>query len=309
MRADAYHWGYLMIERQGSLAKGFPCELDWQGCSGLLLDAVRLIKLSHSLDQWNQPWLFEPLYTAQRMPGLEDLSPRVQKIQSLQQPVLQQFLANVEEEWGYLLFCDGSWPSMIAHLRWLTVVRMPHEQNVFLRLADPSVMHALFTLAVEAGDPTLFGPCHQILIADAAQGVWHLHQRPGPAPTAQYDAHYLLSTQEASALDVVSFRNVVLRLNQHLHHYFPAYQTHLSKAQRWAHVHALATTAYDSGFSSELEITLYANIHGYLGENALQHHADLQQHLTTVSPLTSAQRIEKVAEIARCRALHLREPA
>ncbi|MFP3517954.1 DUF4123 domain-containing protein [Pseudomonas sp. SIMBA_077] len=297
-----------MFEDKGSLSERFPPDINWQGFNGLLLDAVRLIKLSHSLEQWDQPWLFEPLYTPQRMPGLEELSPRVLKIESPQQPVLQQFLAKAEEEWGYLLFCDGAWPSMIAHLRWLTVVRMPHEQNVFLRLADPSVMHALFTLAVEAGDPTLFGPCHQILIADAAQDVWHLHQRPGPAPTAYHGTHYQLSTQEASALDIVSFRNVVLRLGQHLQHYFPAYQIHLSTAQRWAHLHALATTAYDSGFSSELEITLYANIHGYLGENALQQHPDLQQHLSIASPLTSAQRIEKVADIARCRALQLREP-
>ena len=88
---------------------------------------------------------------------------------------------------------------MIAHLRWLTVVRMPHEQRVFLRLADPSVMHTLFALAVEAGDPTLFGPCQQILIADAALGVWHLHQRPGPAPIPQQATPYLLSEQEANA--------------------------------------------------------------------------------------------------------------
>lgn len=298
-----------MFENKGSLSARFPSELDWQGAGGLLLDAVRLIKLSQQLEQWSNPWVFEPLYTSAQMPGLEQLSPRVLKVQTPSQSVFQQFLDKAEEEWGYLLFCDGEWQSMIAHLRWLTVVRLPHEQKVFLRLADPSVMHVLFTLAVEAGDPTLFGPCHQILIADAAEDVWHLHRRPGPAPTAQHATPYQLSAQETIALDVVSFRNVVLRLNQHLRHYFPAYLGHLSSAQRWAHLHALATTAYDRGFSSELDITLYANVHGYLGEHALQEHPDLQRQLTTASSLTPAQRIEKVAEIARCRALHLREPA
>ena len=298
-----------MVTRDLSLSAGLPADLEWQGRCGLLLDAVSLIKRSQQLAQWNNPWVFEPLYTASTMPGLEELSPRVLKVETPAQPVLQQFLAKAEEEWGYLLFCDGEWPSMIAHLRWLTVVRMPHEQRVFLRLADPSVMHALFALAVEAGDPTLFGPCQQILIADAAQGVWHLHQRPGPAPIPQQGTPYLLSEQEASALDVVSFRNVVLRLDRHLRHYFPAYQVHLSPSERWAHVHALASMAYERGFNSELDITLYANVHGYLGEHALRDHPDLHLQLTTVSALTPAQRIEKVAEIARCRALHLREPA
>ena len=293
---------------EGSLLAGLPPELDWQGSCGLLLDAVRLDSLSQHLDQWTNPWVFELLYTSPQMAGLEDISPRVVKIEDPQQPVLQQFLAKADEEWGYLLFCDGPWESMIAHLRWLTVVRMPHEQKVFLRLADPSVMHALFKLAVEAGDPTLFGPCHQILIADGARDSWHLLQRPGPAPTAQHATPYQLTAQESSALDEVSFRNVVLRLNQHLRHYFPAYLASLSTAQRWAQVHELATSAYDLGFNGELDITLYANIHGYLGEDALQNHPDLQHLLTTASSLTPAQRVEKAAEIARCRALHLREP-
>lgn len=297
-----------MVEREGLLSAGFPPELDWQGGSGLLLDAVRLTSLSQHLDQWTHPWVFEHLYTGPQMAGLEDVSPRVMNVEDPQHPVLQQFLAKADEEWGYLLFCDGPWQSLVEHLRWLSVVRMPHEQKVFLRVADPSVMHALFNLAIEARDPTLFGPCHHILIADGARDSWHLLQRPGPAPVAQYAAPYLLSTQEASALDDVSFRNVVLRLDQHLRHYFPSYQANLSVTQRWAQMQALATSAYDRGFNSELDITLYANIHGYLGEDALQHHPDLQHLLITASSLTPAQRVEKAAEIARCRALHLREP-
>ena len=239
-----------MIEREGSLSAGFPPELDWQGCSGLLLDAVRLIKLSQNLEQWTNPWVFEHLYTGPQMAGLEYVTPRVMKVEDPHHPVLQQFLAKADEEWGYVLFSDGPWQSLVEHLRWLTVVRMPHEQKVFLRVADPSVMHALLNLAVEAGDPTLFGPCHQILIADGARDSWHLLQRPGPAPTAQHATLYQLSTQEASTLDEVSFRNVVLRLDQHLRHYFPAYQANLSAAQRWAHVHELATSAFTANSTS-----------------------------------------------------------
>ena len=93
-----------------------------------------------------------------------------------------------------------------------------------------------------------------------------------------------------------------------MRHYFAHYQADVPQAQRWEHLHALAVRAYERGFESELDITLYANVHGYLGENALQAHPDLDEALSTISMLTPAQRIEKVAEVARCRALGLREP-
>lgn len=297
-----------MFKTECLLSDGFPPELDWQGCAGLLIDAVTMLNLPHQLEQWANAWVYEPLYVSPQMLGLADLSPRILKIESPEHPVLQQFLAHTDEEWGYLLFCEGPWQALIDHLRWLTVVRMPHEQNVFLRLADPSVVHGLLKLAVEAGDATLFGPCKQILIADGALGCWHLHQRPGLVPTVPHGTRYQLSIQQTDALDEVSFRNVVVALHRHMNHYFPAYQAHVSGAERWEHMQKLAAASYAHGFSSKLDITLYANIHGYLGEHALQTHPDLDRRLNTVSPLTPTQRIEQIAEIARCRALGLREP-
>ena len=298
-----------MFKSEYLLSDGFPPELDWQNCGGLLIDAVTMLNLPHQLEQWTNAWVYEPLYVGSPMAALAELSPRILKVDNPQHPVLQQFLAHTDEEWGYLLFCDGPWQSLIDHLRWLTVVRMAHEQNVFLRLADPSVVHGLLKLAVEAGDATLFGPCKQILIADGGLGCWHLHQRPGPAPTVPQGTRYQLSVQQTDALDEVSFRNVVMDLNRHMTHYFPGYQAHVSASGRWEHLHVLAEESYTRGFNSKLDITLFANIHGYLGELALQDHPDLERLLTTPSALTPTQRIEKAADIARRRALNLQEPS
>lgn len=297
-----------MFKTECLVSDGFPPELEWQGCAGLLIDAVTMLNLPHQLEQWTNPWVYEPLYVGPHMTPLAQLSPRILKIESPEHPVLQQFLAHTDEEWGYLLFCDGPWQSLLDHLRWLTVVCLPHEQNVFLRLADPAVVHELLTLGVKAGDATLFGPCSQILIADGGLGCWHLHQRPGPAPATQHDTPYRLTAEETSALDDVSFRNVVMDLKRHMSRYFPAYQVNASAAECWEHLQGLAAASYSRGFNSKLDITLYANIHGYLGEQALQAHPDLEHLLVTASSLTPSQRVEKAADIARCRALSLREP-
>ena len=297
-----------MFKLQAPLSDGLPSEFNWQGCTGLLLDAVRMNTLPHELEQWTNPWVYEPLYTAPSMPGLEDLSPRVIKIDSPQHPALQQFLAHGHEEWGYLLSGDGSWQALVQHLRWLTRVRLPHGQDVFLRLADPSVIHAVLSHREHQADATLFGPCTQMLMPDGALDAWYLHERPGPAPLAQHSLPYAFTQAQTRALDDVQFRNAVMELDRHMRHYFAHYQADVPQAQRWEHLHALAVRAYERGFESELDITLYANIHGYLGENALQAHPDLDEALSTISMLTPAQRIEKVAEVARCRALGLREP-
>ncbi|MFJ7316664.1 DUF4123 domain-containing protein, partial [Pseudomonas sp. NPDC098747] len=88
----------------------------------------------------------------------------------------------------------------------------------------------------------------------------------------------------------------------HMQEYFPSYQAQSTSQQRWEHLHALASTSYDRGFNTELDITLYANIHGFLGERALEEHPDLDAILKTPSEQTPAQRLERVADIAQERA-------
>jgi hypothetical protein len=85
------------------------------------------------------------------------------------------------------------------------------------------------------------------------------------------------------------------------------YQAHATPPQRWEHLHALASAAYDRGLNTELDITLYANIHGFLGERALEVHPDLDAQLKTPSQQPPTQRLEEVASIAKARAEHTKD--
>lgn len=84
--------------------------------------------------------------------------------------------------------------------------------------------------------------------------------------------------------------------------YFPHYQSTLNPSQRWQHVRALAERAYSLGFSSEYDITLYANIFGLLGADALDRHPDIATLVNHPSSLTPTQRIEQAADLAYARA-------
>lgn len=291
-----------MPNAQWPLENGLPQGLPWNGTVGLLLDGVSVEKLAQHLYQWAQSPVFEPLYLGTRWAELLDISPCLVQIKTQSDPVLTQFLNASRKEWGYLVFSDHSWDHMVTHLRWLTSVLHPQGEEVLLRIADPAVTHALLVHAKSIKDPTLFGPCTQIVTTDAALGCWHLNQRPGDAPKTDHGKRYRLNDEQLSLLDEVNFRNVVMRLDRHMHEYFPNYQAHATPLQRWGHLHALASTAYARGFNTELDITLYANIHGFLGEQALEQHPDLNTLLETSSEKTSTQRIEYIANVAKERA-------
>lgn len=224
------------------------------------------------------------------------------QIKAQNNPVLTRFLNASRQEWGHLVFSDQSWDQLVAHFRWLTSVMHPLGEEVLLRIADPAVTHALLAHAETIKDPTLFGPCKQIVTADAALDCWYINNRPGNAPEPDHSKRYRLSEAQLSQLDEVNFRNVVMRLDAHMQEYFPSYQAQSTPQQRWEHLHALASTSYDRGFNTELDITLYANIHGFLGERALEEHPDLDAILKTPSEQTPAQRLERVADIAQERA-------
>ncbi|APC14774.1 hypothetical protein BLL42_03165 [Pseudomonas frederiksbergensis] len=291
-----------MLRSEWTLDKGLPQNLPWNGSVGLLLDGVSVEKLPQHLYQWSENPEFEPLYLGTRWAELGDVSPCLIRIEGQGNPILQQFLAQPQKEWGYLLFSDGPWPDMVKHLRWLTSVLHPQGEEVLLRLADPAVAHALLGHAERIKDSTLFGPCQQIVTADAAVGYWHIHQRPGKPSDPQYTKPYRLSDEQLSQLDEVNFRGIVMRLDEHMHEFFPSYLAGAAPLQRWEHLHSLASTSYDRGFNTELDITLYANIHGFLGDRALEEHPDLDAQLKTPSEQTPAQRLEEVASIAKERA-------
>jgi hypothetical protein len=294
-----------MLNSEWTLENGLPQHLPWNGTVGLLLDGVSVEKLPQRLYQWTQSPVFEPLYLGTRWAGVLDISPCLVQIKTPNDPVLTHFLSASGQEWGHLVFSDHPWGDLVAHWRWLTSVWHPQGVEVLLRLADPAVIHALLGQAHSIKDPTLFGPCTHVVTADAALGCWHLNLRPGDAPKANHNKRYRLNDEQLGLLDAVSFRHAVIRIDRHLHEHFPHYQAHTTPSQRWEHLHALASAAYDRGFNTELDITLYANIHGFLGERALEAHPDLDAQLKTPSQQTPTQRLEEVASIASARAEHL----
>ena len=291
-----------MLKSEFPLENGLPQGLPWNGTVGLLLDGVSVEKLPQHLYQWTENPEFEPLYLGTRWAELGDISPCLVQIKAQNNPVLTRFLNASRQEWGHLVFSDQSWDQLVAHFRWLTSVMHPLGEEVLLRIADPAVTHALLAHAETIKDPTLFGPCKQIVTADAALDCWYINNRPGNAPEPDHSKRYRLSDAQLSQLDEVNFRNVVMRLDAHMQEYFPGYQAQSTPQQRWEHLHALASTSYDRGFNTELDITLYANIHGFLGERALEEHPDLDAILKTPSEQTPAQRLERVADIAQERA-------
>ena len=294
-----------MLKSEFPLENGLPQGLPWNGTVGLLLDGVSVEKLPQHLYQWTENPEFEPLYLGTRWAELGDISPCLVQIKAQNNPILTRFLNASREEWGHLVFSDQSWDQLVAHFRWLTSVMHPLGEEVLLRIADPAVTHALLAHAETIKDPTLFGPCKQIVTADAALDCWYINNRPGSAPAPDHSKRYRLSEAQLSQLDEVNFRNVVMRLDAHMQEYFPSYQAQSTPRQRWEHLHAQASTSYDRGFNTELDITLYANIHGFLGERALEEHPDLDAILKTPSEQTPAQRLEQVADIAQERAATL----
>lgn len=299
-----------MLEHDWPLENGLPQDLPWQGSVGLLLDGVSVENLQQHLYQWAQNPKFETLYLGTRWAELGDISPCLVQIDARNDPILIRFLQAAPKEWGYLVFSDHNWDHLVAHFRWLTSVMHPQGEEVLLRIADPAVMHALLVHTQSINNPTLFGPCTQIVTADATLGRWHVNTRPGHAPEPDHGKHYRLSDEQLSRLDNVSFRSVVMRLDKHMQTYFPAFQASLDPPERWDYLNQLALRAHAQGFSSEYEITLYSNIHGYLGVHALNEHPDLDAQLKNSSVRTPTQRLEYIANLAKDRAESLqRNPA
>ena len=279
-----------------------PAALPWDATAYLLLDGISVDNLVQRLYQWADSPDFDVLYLDTPWAELSDVSPCLIRLNGQQDPALVAFVENSHDEWGYLLFSRASRDELLSHLRWLVRVRHPLGEDMLLRLADPAVVHALFGQAERGNDATLFGPIERVVVADRIQACWHQHQCPGSTEVTRHDRPYQLTETQLELLGEVGFRGILIRLDEHLRDYFPDYQHGLSQPERWKHIRALAERAYTQGFQSEHDITLYANIFGLLGEDALQTHIDIAELLGQASPLTPSQRIEQAADLAYARA-------
>lgn len=283
-----------MSENMSSL----PSDLPWHSNCYLLLDGISVEKLPQKLYQWTEQPKFEPLYLGTDLSELNELSPCLIAIDSPVDSVLQAFLANAAQEWGYLIFTSAALDEVAQHLRWLVKVQTTVQQAFILRLADPAVAHALFSI----GSPSFFGPIEHLCIPDGVEANWHVQHAAETKPAKDHRHPYRLSDTEVAALEEVSFRQTILALNEHLRAFFPQYQAALHGIERHKHLRELANKAYQLNLCAEREIFLFANIFGFLGEDALEKHPDIAQLLEAYPPHLPVERVEQAAYLAEQRA-------
>lgn len=274
-----------------------PDHFPWDQTIGLLLDALQVENLIQRLYEWSDASEVHVLYQGTQWAEISQISPCLIRLRDQDDPVLLQFLTNTQKLWGYLLVCDGTWDELLAHMRWLTSFQPPQDEEMFLRISDPAIAQALFAVEHFPG-VALFGPCQQIIVANAPLDGWAQFDRPGEKVISRYDKPYVASEAQWAALKTAAFRKSMGALYQHMQRFFPYYRADLTPAQRLDHIHQLAKSAIEKGFSSEQEIWLYANVFGFLGEEGPEQHPDIFELLTVSSTLTTLQRVERAAALA-----------
>ena len=275
-----------------------PSDLPWKTPAYLLLDGVSVPNLAQQLFQWdNQAY---SLYQSTRWQELADISPYLIALKGANDPLLAYFTEHASEEWGYLLFSDVDAHALWEHWRHLLSVEHPSGVEVMPRIADSAVMHQLFGLAEKNSSARWFGPVSHVCLPDGVAINWQQHTRPQPA-IAEPET-YRLTDQELTALGEVEFRNFVSGLAEHLHTYFADFMATFAPEDRRPYAQALADDAYQKGFASEQEITLYANVYGYLAGAPLTDHPNIVPLLTQSSLEAPLKRVERAAKLAERRA-------
>ncbi|WP_178091577.1 DUF4123 domain-containing protein [Halopseudomonas laoshanensis] len=274
--------------------------LPWHLNGYLLIDGISVESLSKKLYEWSDLPEFEVLYLETSWAELSDVSPLLVKLKGASDPILAEFLAHKADEWGYLLFSSKESQEVTIHLRKLISVEHPAGKAMLLRLADPAVANALFGLAAENKHSELFGPIDQLHAYDAISRYWHSHQRPG-AKTVLSRLPYRLSENELAVLGEIDFRQTVRWLQSHMNKHFPHFVSEIPDLEQWNRIYQLADQAYQAGFTSERDIGLYANVFGFLGQDALEHHPDIAELVTKPNQQSPSQRIEQAANLAESR--------
>jgi len=283
-------------------AIALPDDFPWHQTVGLLLDAIQIKDLLRRVYEWCGAPELQLLYAGTQWAEIIHLSPCLIRIRDPYDPVLQQFLANTGDGWGYLLVSDGSWDELLAHMRWLTSFCLVPEDEMYLRISFPDVAHALFAPQCHPA-AEVFGPCQQVAVANDAFEGWRQYYRPGDRPLNVPTAPYRPNDAQWAAFQALDFRHSVKNLYRHITEFFPAYRADLTPRQRLERVHQLADSAIESGFRTRHEIWLYANVFGFLGDEAVQSHPDIINLLTIESDLTTLERVERAATLAQQRSI------
>lgn len=277
-----------------------PDDLPWTLPAYLLIDGASAPDLVRHLRNWGNP--AHCLYQNTRWHTLTDISPYLISVPGADDPCMAHFLENAAYEWGYLFFSGASAYTLCQHWRQVLVVDHPCGLQVMPRIADPAVMHEMFSLAGVAQSARWFGPVEHACLPDAMQGTWLQHQRPVSGDGQQH-ARYSFTEEELTVLGEVEFRRSVLALSVHMQTYFPEYAASGSARQRMQSIRSIAQQAYDLGFTSEQQITLYANVYGYLADQKMSDHQDIVHLLSNSLAGPHLSRVKRAAELAQSRAV------
>ena len=275
-----------------SFSTSLPEELPWsEQQSFVLLDGATLNNLPERIKQLSPGANTLALYDCAPFIALRDISPLLVAIQHPDDPVFQFYLQHAHEECGVLLFSPAPAHDVAQHLRQLLTVELPDGQPVVLRLADASVMHALFG----SGDQRLFGPLSCVVIVDSLSADWHRHQ-PRLPESPKLSTPYRLSHELNAALDNVDRRRALLELAAHLLKYFPERPGGETVAQRWPMLEQTEAEASALGLSSQSELFYYANLMAWLDGTALEQHPAIAQLLHSPSLQPPGERVALAAE-------------
>lgn len=268
--------------------------------TALLLDgATRQNLLTLIYEQQSAPE-FELLYLNTELDELCDISPCLVAV-NINDDLFTHFCEQgISGEWGYILRFAAPWHEVVAHLRRLMKVIHPSGQEAYLKLAAPSVMAAM--LQNELRRPALMGPVSEIITVDSYVG--ELSRFVNEAPFFNDDDTLLRLTEEDMALlSEADFRRVCIGLMAHMQRYFPKWCNRPGDGQTccWKRVLSTAKLAYTQGFQSERDITMFANILGYLQTDNVdpELHPDIYTNLYHTSELTPAQRVAHAARLVR----------
>ncbi|MCC4265889.1 DUF4123 domain-containing protein [Oceanimonas baumannii] len=268
--------------------------------TALLLDgATRQNLLTLIYEQQSAPE-FELLYLNSELDELCDISPCLVAV-STDDDLFARFCEQgISGEWGYMLCFSAPWHEVTAHLRRLMKVIHPSGEEVYLKLAAPSVMAAM--LQNELRRPALMGPISEIITIDSYAG--ELSRFVNEAPFFNDDDTLLRLTEEDMVLlSEADFRRVCIGLMTHMQRYFPEWCNRPEDGQTscWKRVLSIAELAYEQGFQSERDITMFANILGYLNTDSIDQaeYSNIHQLLYADSETVASQRLSIAAQYAQ----------
>ncbi|WP_164707485.1 DUF4123 domain-containing protein [Metapseudomonas otitidis] len=276
----------------------FAPDLPWALGASLLLDGVSVPNPLQRVWEWGGTSMAQALYAQTQWAELTDISPCLVRVSGPDDPVLEHYKASGQPDWGCLLFSVAPWMEQVQHLRGLLQVVHPQGEGLLLRLADATIVHALFGNPDSADAGRLFGPFQEVLGYDLDTEQWSRLQSPVAPHPINAPQPYRLRESDLERLGQVRQHQVLEGLDGHMHTHFPAWGEQWDRPARRAELRALADQAYARGFCGEDDLYRYANLFGLLGPNALEDHPHVANQLDARDSRTPSQRLKDAADLA-----------